>query len=140
MRELGRVSQRSRDLGWKEARENYREVLFQLYSEYPVPRKLEEELEAAEAFVGGDEHLITRLASDSKRIYKLTAHDQFGVTYFFDKNDVTLEGTATFWRPEMMTPIFIFCDGCYSMKSALTKPSSKALCHPNETAFPLAFV
>ena len=92
LRKLGRVSERSRNLGWKEARENYRKVLLELEESSPVSPRLYEELASANAFVGGDEHLNVQINSDPQRIYKLSAHDQFGVTYFFDPDDSSGDG------------------------------------------------
>ena len=92
MRELGRVSERSRNLGWKEARENYFLTLSKLKEDFAVPSTLETELESGSAFIGGDEHLNIQIESDSSRVFKATAHNQFGVKAFFDPHDVTGDG------------------------------------------------
>lgn len=92
MRELGRVSEASRDLGWKEARANYGEVLSRLALSARLSTELETEILTGGAFLGGDEHLNLRINSDPDRVFKLTAYDQFGVKAFFDPNDVAGTG------------------------------------------------
>ena len=92
MRKLGRISKICRNLGWKEARTNYVRALSELQEEFSISPSLAQELEGADAFIGGDEHLNVRISSDSLRIYKVTAHDQFGVKAFFDPLDINCEG------------------------------------------------
>ena len=92
MRQLGRVSERSRDLGWKEARENYLSALTEFKKDFPLTAALETELASGSAFLGGDEHLNVQIESDTSRLFKVTAHNQFGVQAFFDPHDVTGDG------------------------------------------------
>ncbi len=93
LRELGRVSQSCRSLGWQEARENYRQSLTSLAERYPISLKIAEGLVAnLEAFVGGDEHINIRIANEPERIFKITKADQFGCDVLFDPHDPELTG------------------------------------------------
>ena len=93
MGELGRISQSSRSLGWKEARESYRQSLDALFPDYFVPWSLIQEFRlGVDAFVGGDEHLNLRIPSEPNRIYKVTSNDQFGCSVFFDPHDLEITG------------------------------------------------
>lgn len=92
MWKLGRISEICRNLSWKEARAHYIRTLSELQEDYSISPTLALELDGAEAFLGGDEHHNVRIASDSKRVYKVTANDQFGVKAFFDPTDVNCEG------------------------------------------------
>jgi hypothetical protein len=93
LRELGRVSQSSRSLGWQEARESYRLSLEAHYHDFQIPESLASELVSGiDAFVGGDEHINIRIESDPNRVFKVTKSDQFGCDVLFDPHDTELTG------------------------------------------------
>jgi len=90
---LGKFSQGSRSLNWKEARESYRISLEALYSEQAFDHELIDKIQhGVEAFVGGDEHQTLNLIGHSHRIYKVTSNDQFGCSVLFDPHDSELKG------------------------------------------------
>ncbi len=93
LRELGRISQSCRSLGWKEARESYSEALTSLARRFPITSELEKDwLIDLDAFVGGDEHINIRIERRPGRIYKITKADQFGCGVLFDPHDIELTG------------------------------------------------
>jgi hypothetical protein len=93
LRELGRISQSCRGLGWQEARESYGVSLKALQRAHPIPGSLATELEnGLDAFVGGDEHINIRIEREPDRFYKITKADQFGCGVLFDPHDAELTG------------------------------------------------
>lgn len=105
LRQLGRVSERSRNLSWKEARKNYLEGLVKAQEKFSISAALEKELSSGEAFVGGDEHLNVQIQSKSNRVFKVTGQDQFGVKWFFDGEDREHTGKH-FHATENLDPFF----------------------------------
>ncbi len=93
LRQLGRVSQSSRTLGWKEARESYIEALALEARHFPVSERLLKEFEQdTTAFIGGDEHVNLLIKSDRERVYKITKDDSFGCCAYYNLSDHEMTG------------------------------------------------
>ncbi len=104
LRQLGRVSQSSREVSWQKARENYREILTSLAPTYQAKKgSVAYQINDLnlDAFTGGDEHILISVddTSDSSeeipytsRIYKITHSECFGCKVLFDPEDTELSG------------------------------------------------
>jgi hypothetical protein len=92
LRELGRVLPGSAEINWAESRGRCREVLGEVIGQSRKSRRLIELFEGAPYFVGGDEHHVVRVETDTQRIYKFTHGDNFGCRSFFSPFDPELRG------------------------------------------------
>ena len=91
IRKLGGLLQSDAPVDWQESRRWCGEILAPLTQE-PAGVRLATLFDGRPYAVGGDEHHIIHVETDSDRIYKLTHGDNFGCRSYFSLHDPELAG------------------------------------------------